>query len=144
MTGEELYNKWADAYLGSDWERDDFMSWLLATHGHETFVKEFETGNNAEQQHFDEFRDSQVWSDAFLDWAETQERLLKLGRDAQRSIENVRLTYGSCPLDDDMTDTLADLFVYLLAHDKWGIVESARVHAEAEIYGDEFTSEVAL
>jgi hypothetical protein len=143
MTGEELYNKWSDAYLCSDWERDDFMSWLLAKHGHEVFVRVFDTGNEDEQAYYDEFRDTQVWSDAFLDWAETQERLLKLGKDAQRSIENVRSKYGDCPLDDDMIDTLADLFVYLLAHDKWELVESARVHAQAEIYGDEFSEVTA-
>lgn len=65
---------------------------------------------------------------------------MSLTAEATNAIARVTARYGDNPSDETLTDALADLFVYLLANERWELVESARAHAWAEIEGDEFTS----
>lgn len=66
---------------------------------------------------------------------------MSLTAEATNAIARVTARYGNEPADETLTDALADLFVYLLANDRWELVENARVHASAEIEGDEFTTQ---
>lgn len=68
---------------------------------------------------------------------------MSLTAEATNAIARVTARYGDNPSDETLTDALADLFVYLLANEtneRWELVEAARIHAWAEIEGDEFTT----
>lgn len=65
---------------------------------------------------------------------------MSLTAEATNAIARVTARYGDNPSDETLTDDLADLFVYLLANERWELVESARAHAWAEIEGDGFTT----
>lgn len=65
---------------------------------------------------------------------------MSLTAEATNAIARVTARYGDNPSDETLTDDLADLIVYLLANERWELVEAARIHAFAEIEGDEFTT----
>ena len=65
---------------------------------------------------------------------------MSLTTEATNAIARVTAQHGDNPSDETLTDALADLLVYLLANDRWELVESARAHAWAEIEGDGFTT----
>lgn len=65
---------------------------------------------------------------------------MSLTAEATNAIARVTARYGEEPADETLTDALADLFVYLLANERWQLIENAQIHAWAEIEGDEFTT----
>lgn len=65
MSKEVWYQKWESEYLGTGDERKAFQAWFDAGLA-ERYI---DTADVSETDLLDTYRDTQAWTDTFLDWA---------------------------------------------------------------------------
>ena len=80
---ENWYDKWEADYIGSGDERTVFEQWFVDTRG-----KFYDDNEASETDLLNEFRDTQVWVDSFLDWAFVMEADHRIEQYAEETRSN--------------------------------------------------------